>query len=193
MGYVLAKMCVGAAPTQPPSARSGLCAHLAEPAGSPRIPYMSKVLCSDFQRPHRREEEAAEAHGHITSVAVARTHRKLGLATKLMRSARETGVCPHCRPEAKFLPQSLRLAHSALRSFTHSFMLRLCSYAHAALGPPAQTGRWKRCSAPSTSRSTCASPTTWPYTSIRRRWATCEPAEPCGLPSLTGLRPGAPC
>ena len=28
-------------------------------------------------------------HGHITSLAVARTHRKLGLATKLMTAARE--------------------------------------------------------------------------------------------------------
>lgn len=34
----------------------------------------------------KMEEDAAEAHGHITSVAVARTHRKLGLATKLMSS-----------------------------------------------------------------------------------------------------------
>jgi len=29
------------------------------------------------------------AHGHITSLAVLRSHRKLGLATKLMRAARE--------------------------------------------------------------------------------------------------------
>ena len=28
-------------------------------------------------------------HGHITSLAVARTHRKLGLATKLMNAARK--------------------------------------------------------------------------------------------------------
>ena len=35
-----------------------------------------------------REEDAAETHGHITSLAVARTHRKLGLATRLMESAR---------------------------------------------------------------------------------------------------------
>ena len=27
-------------------------------------------------------------HGHITSLAVLRTHRKCGLATKLMRAAR---------------------------------------------------------------------------------------------------------
>jgi ribosomal protein S18 acetylase RimI-like enzyme len=36
-----------------------------------------------------REEEAAETHGHITSLAVARTHRKLGVATKLMEAARK--------------------------------------------------------------------------------------------------------
>jgi ribosomal protein S18 acetylase RimI-like enzyme len=28
-------------------------------------------------------------HGHITSLAVLRTHRKLGLATKLMRRAQQ--------------------------------------------------------------------------------------------------------
>lgn len=33
-------------------------------------------------------------HGHITSLAVARSHRKLGLATKLMRSARESAAMP---------------------------------------------------------------------------------------------------
>lgn len=35
----------------------------------------------------KMEEESAEVHGHITSLAVARTHRKLGLATKLMAAA----------------------------------------------------------------------------------------------------------
>lgn len=35
-----------------------------------------------------REEESTTAHGHITSLSVARTHRKLGLATKLMNAAR---------------------------------------------------------------------------------------------------------
>ena len=33
------------------------------------------------------EEESTECHGHITSLAVLRTHRKLGLATKLMSAA----------------------------------------------------------------------------------------------------------
>ena len=41
-----------------------------------------------------REEEATETHGHITSLAVARTHRKLGLATKLMQSARKHQYLP---------------------------------------------------------------------------------------------------
>ena len=34
------------------------------------------------------DEDSAEVHGHITSLAVARTHRKLGLATKLMSATR---------------------------------------------------------------------------------------------------------
>ncbi|KAH7440609.1 hypothetical protein KP509_03G001600 [Ceratopteris richardii] len=33
------------------------------------------------------EEDSSECHGHITSLAVLRTHRKLGLATKLMNAA----------------------------------------------------------------------------------------------------------
>ena len=35
----------------------------------------------------KMEEDAAESHGHITSLAVLRSHRKLGLATRLMRAA----------------------------------------------------------------------------------------------------------
>ncbi|KAM1556050.1 hypothetical protein PS2_039463 [Malus domestica] len=35
----------------------------------------------------KMEEESNECHGHITSLAVLRTHRKLGLATKLMSAA----------------------------------------------------------------------------------------------------------
>ena len=36
-----------------------------------------------------RDEDDTEVHGHITSLAVARTHRKLGLATKLMKAAHD--------------------------------------------------------------------------------------------------------
>ncbi|KAE8660729.1 N-alpha-acetyltransferase 11 [Hibiscus syriacus] len=35
----------------------------------------------------KMDEESNECHGHITSLAVLRTHRKLGLATKLMNAA----------------------------------------------------------------------------------------------------------
>jgi len=40
----------------------------------------------------KMEEDAEAAHGHITSLAVLRSHRKLGLATKLMRSAQASMV-----------------------------------------------------------------------------------------------------
>lgn len=43
-----------------------------------------------------REEEATEVHGHITSLAVARTHRKLGVATKLMEAARASHTHSSC-------------------------------------------------------------------------------------------------
>jgi hypothetical protein len=36
-----------------------------------------------------REEESAEVHGHITSLAVLRSHRKMGIAAKLMTAAQE--------------------------------------------------------------------------------------------------------
>lgn len=35
-----------------------------------------------------REEDADVIHGHITSLAVKKTYRKLGLATRLMRASR---------------------------------------------------------------------------------------------------------
>ena len=35
----------------------------------------------------KMEEDAVPPHGHITSLAVLRTHRKCGIATKLMQQA----------------------------------------------------------------------------------------------------------
>ena len=37
----------------------------------------------------KMEEDAPEVHGHITSLAVLRSHRKMGLAAKLMTAAQE--------------------------------------------------------------------------------------------------------
>lgn len=48
----------------------------------------------------KMEEDAAVPHGHITSLAVLRSHRKLGLATKLMnatqRAMQETFYAEYC-------------------------------------------------------------------------------------------------
>eukprot|EP00762_Andalucia_godoyi_P005414 ANDGO_08444.mRNA.1 N-alpha-acetyltransferase daf-31 len=40
----------------------------------------------------KMEEDAEEPHGHITSVAVMRSHRKLGLATQLMSAVEQDMV-----------------------------------------------------------------------------------------------------
>ncbi|KAJ0402302.1 hypothetical protein ATCC90586_006380 [Pythium insidiosum] len=40
----------------------------------------------------KMEEEASVPHGHITSLAVLRTHRKCGIATKLMKAAQRAMV-----------------------------------------------------------------------------------------------------
>lgn len=47
------------------------------------------------------EEESKDTHGHITSLAVARTHRKLGLATRLMTAARARGGARCLGPRAQ--------------------------------------------------------------------------------------------
>lgn len=38
------------------------------------------------------EDEAGDAHGHITSLAVLRSHRKLGIATKLMQATQQSQI-----------------------------------------------------------------------------------------------------
>ena len=58
----------------------GPCAASAAPTsdGTPRRYVLAKM-----------EEDSAEVHGHITSLAVLRSHRKLGLAAKLMSAAQD--------------------------------------------------------------------------------------------------------
>lgn len=41
-----------------------------------------------------REEEVTELRGHITSLSVLRSHRKLGIASRLMDAARKYIVIP---------------------------------------------------------------------------------------------------
>lgn len=51
-------------------------------ATAPLLPLLLFLRC--------REEDATDpVHGHITSLAVARTHRKMGIAAKLMAATRE--------------------------------------------------------------------------------------------------------
>eukprot|EP00927_Polykrikos_kofoidii_P078962 TRINITY_DN75763_c0_g1_i1.p1 TRINITY_DN75763_c0_g1~~TRINITY_DN75763_c0_g1_i1.p1 ORF type:complete len:231 (+),score=61.49 TRINITY_DN75763_c0_g1_i1:80-772(+) len=54
----------------------------------PQLPYVAE----DYNKKivgyvlAKMEEDSDEVHGHITSLAVLRSHRKLGIATKLMRA-----------------------------------------------------------------------------------------------------------
>ena len=52
--------------------------HVAEDANGKIVGYVLAKM----------EEEDPELHGHVTSLAVLRSHRKLGLATKLMSMSR---------------------------------------------------------------------------------------------------------
>ena len=59
----------------------------------------------------RDEKKADPPFGHVTSLAVARTHRKLGIASKLMRAARAlfggTQCCLHWPLRACAVPAHL--------------------------------------------------------------------------------------
>ena len=106
----------------------------------------------------RREEEAAETHGHITSLAVARTHRKLGLATKLMQSARKLLLL-------LLLFSTLAvLFHCAMLCWSHLDALMLSWLS-------VQIREWQKCLMLCMHPCTCASATRAPSTSTRGRWA----------------------
>ena len=59
----------------------------------------------------KMEEEPADGvqHGHITSLSVMRTHRRLGLAEKLMRQSRKHNTCQSARNQTCFFFQFLIL------------------------------------------------------------------------------------
>tara|TARA_B110000238_G_scaffold200225_1_gene249622 strand:+ start:2279 stop:2827 length:549 start_codon:yes stop_codon:yes gene_type:complete len=56
------------------------------------------------------DEDADEPHGHITSLAVLRTHRKLGIAAKLMRAAHDAMVGVY---DAKYCSLHVRVSNVA--------------------------------------------------------------------------------
>jgi peptide alpha-N-acetyltransferase len=56
------------------------------------------------------DEESEDAHGHITSLAVLRTHRKLGIAAKLMRAAHDAMCGVY---DAKYCSLHVRVSNAA--------------------------------------------------------------------------------
>jgi ribosomal protein S18 acetylase RimI-like enzyme len=76
VGYVLAKMCV---------------------------PIQLLYFLAECNRRYNREEDIApgdEPHGHLTSISVLRSYRRLGLAKKLMLQSRE--YLSRCCPSLSF-------------------------------------------------------------------------------------------
>ena len=56
------------------------------------------------------KRESSQIHGHITSLAVLRSHRKMGLATKLMRAAQQAMEDVY---EADFVSLHVRVGNRA--------------------------------------------------------------------------------
>ena len=63
-----------------------------------RTPYDPPKIVGYVLAKMEEEPENGIQHGHITSLSVMRTHRRLGLAEKLMRQSRQSarlGTCCH--------------------------------------------------------------------------------------------------
>ena len=94
MGYVLAKMRAGRRARRG-VAEGGAAVPPPAPARLALLPAatLAQAPPSTFPNPRHRppfcseDEDPADVHGHITSLAVARTHRRLGLAARLMTAA----------------------------------------------------------------------------------------------------------
>ena len=75
------------------------------------------------------EGEAGDVHGHVTSLAVSRSHRKLGLATKLMLQSR--ACVPRCASgrqatRARPHPRSSARAHATTHTLTRAPLAPTC-------------------------------------------------------------------
>ncbi|RYG42845.1 GNAT family N-acetyltransferase [archaeon] len=102
----------------------------------------------------RDDEDTPEVHGHITSLAVLRTHRKLGLATKLMQASRTYGFA---------------LARARASRVVHRVRTRVAAPHLPLTALAVQSVPWWSATAPSTAPCTCARPTTRPSTCTRTR------------------------
>jgi ribosomal protein S18 acetylase RimI-like enzyme len=137
-------------------------------------------------RVHPREEEPTDGmHGHITSLAVARSHRKQGIASRLMTATREPRRSSWGNRGRLLLPGPRRALLATCGSAACAAGLgpsaQPCSN-HPPSFPNPQTRPWKRCLQQNTCPCTCACPTAAPSTCTPTRWATgavVQPAAGC--------------
>jgi len=61
-----------------------------------QVSYSLNLTCILSISTTREEDPAAEPHGHITSLSVMRTYRRLGVAEKLMTQSRKCSLCRPC-------------------------------------------------------------------------------------------------
>ncbi|TYZ65136.1 hypothetical protein PybrP1_007452 [[Pythium] brassicae (nom. inval.)] len=85
----------------------------------------------------KMEEEASVPHGHITSLAVLRTHRKCGIATKLMKAAQRAMVESF---HAEYVSLHVREGNTAAFHLYHkTLQYQCCNQAFAS-----QVNRYKK-------------------------------------------------
>jgi peptide alpha-N-acetyltransferase len=85
------------------------CSFVAETVGGTHPRIVGYVL-------GKMEEDADIPHGHITSISVLRSHRKLGIATRLLRQAHACMVEAH---GARYVSLHVREGNRAARALYH--------------------------------------------------------------------------
>ena len=73
-----------------------------------KLLYTMKLTCMLSISTTREEDPAAEPHGHITSLSVMRTYRRLGVAEKLMTQSRKCSLCKLCPYLCVWQDQAIR-------------------------------------------------------------------------------------
>ena len=101
VGYILAKMCVRSLQHPRPSPPICSSSHASPPLHFTPTSHFNPH--NTHLTYHRREEDVPEGehpHGHVTSISVLRSYRRLGLAKKLMIQSRTPTCCINGRSEA---------------------------------------------------------------------------------------------
>ena len=122
VGYILAKMCV----------------------------HPTNYLTSISLKPRLSDEETAEgqaSHGHVTSISVLRSYRRLGIAKKLMLQSRtQLFTIPSGQPKLKFMHPKRKRWLQCTKSPTYRFTSENLTEPHwpciaTPLGSPSRTSR----------------------------------------------------